>query len=146
MVLVGSSFGSSGIFRCFRARFAGHADLFVRPVARCDFVFGWVLSPARPEKLRWLRRSRCCHLFYNLTIQDSHGHRDGAFLASAAAEASVQLDTSKHHFLFAHVLHLTAPDATRGCLINTVSDCPTTQALEAASVRVEATPHIICHQ
>ena len=21
-----------------------HADLFVRPVAQCDFVFGWVLS------------------------------------------------------------------------------------------------------
>ena len=51
MVVVGSSFGSSGIFRCFRARFAGHADLFVRPVARCDFVFGWVLSVIGMEEL-----------------------------------------------------------------------------------------------
>ena len=47
MVVVGSSLGSSGIFQWFFVMgmgFAGHADLFVRPVARCDFVFGWVLS------------------------------------------------------------------------------------------------------
>ena len=47
MVLVGSSFGSRGIFYfvvMVWKRFAGYADLFARPVARCDFVFGWVLS------------------------------------------------------------------------------------------------------
>ena len=42
MVVVGSSLGSSGIF--YFCTFLRLAVLFVRPVARCDFVFGWVLS------------------------------------------------------------------------------------------------------
>ena len=47
MVLVGSSFGSSGIFLVFVRPVAQCAFVrrsLVRPVARCDFVFGWVLS------------------------------------------------------------------------------------------------------
>ena len=65
MVLVGSSFGSSGIlffvaFFCVSARCLSVMGMeairwprrsFVRPVARCDFVFGWVLSVIGMEEL-----------------------------------------------------------------------------------------------
>ena len=43
-------------------------------------------------------------------------------LQSSQSLASVSKTLAIFKKLFAHVLHLTAPDATRGCLINTVSD------------------------
>ena len=79
MVLVGSSFGSSGIFWCFVRVWL---SVILYSAAGC---YPCVRDASLATPFEGL------YFVYFLTIQDCHRHRDGAFLPSAAAaEASVQ--------------------------------------------------------